>query len=1766
MIQEQGFATLTRNHKDTVHYVHSRRRLHALLSAITGSLILTLLSAALFLIFASGTFAQRFAALLALLIHMPLLLLIPLGLLALCLLLALLITQPLLLQFYLRSVRTAQANYHRLYTPLTAVANIRRARDDTYLADPTSSPVFTLEERSTILDLVQQQNTHQMILGVPGAGKTMALRVYQYIASQQPWKLAFSRGLIPVYVPMKNYSLFLKRVLPHAPPDTTLAEQDATLLDFLISSDLPGMRYLRFELQRQAEKGRLLLLCDGLNEVDNNYLSLVSEELVRLMRKTGNRLVMTCREVDYREQPDFVALVNEGRAAKAVIYPLQPDQIHEFVERYVTKQEHWQHTAGQIIQVIDRSRFRYHCTNPMMLFTLMEIIDKIGVERGKQIDTRGRLLREWVKQLILHEQQQSKWNRGAPGEQEIIYFLSEVACAARWANDRNAIQLPISMSNGHTRINIDEWAYELKLWLDEHLAKGPFEEDDDAAPPQIYDNLESLLRFALSASLVEISPGGVLSFRHELIAEYFVAEYFFAATARKQALSLPIREELLENVGRWSEPVAIWAGLLDNPRLLAERFGTLGRSNPAYVLQALALALVCIGVHITPIQAEVHRSTDLPPSVAEALSIAVRNKAAREELARIFTRCAEEGGQEVYRSLLPLVMVEGVDELLTLLDHTIVPDLLFAHLQDAVDNIAYEAQVKRLTRILGRFGGVVVERSVQLSLPHVEHSARLRTAAINILGGTRDPRAVEPLIERLSDADQHIAGRATNALIRLGPALTLSRILQLLEDRRAHPYLLYVHAAALTILGRFLDEQDIERQLSSMQYQRVLETIVPILTSNYQNEPEIQQQAREILVQQAQNNGGAGVYREKVIEGLTRYLPSQDADAGRNVVLAFQEIGQIAIPHLLDQLNQPSEVARERIIEILQVVRDERALSPLLRLIANPHPSLQRLVSETLHIYAPESIPGLINLVLSSPHDAVAERAAHILANIGEAVGNPIVDVLFQVVPGRTRLLVQVLEQLHDSRVVPPLITLLQTARNEPLLTIVIIRALGKFPEQRVVPPLIRALSQSQTQIYEEAIDALGQLGLVALDDLIKALGTEETIVLVPRIQRAILIMKPFPGEQLIAALESCSAAQAKQITAIFKMQGSEAAQTLVSHLLHKNDRVRDYVYQALNEIPGPIVVPALLEGLHQPTLRKVITPILLRYPEAIPPLVHLLGEHERGETAAALLPQFGTPILTPLLAGMDDQRGAARERAQHILLALVQQSEDPQEIVREVVHLFYPSPSARVREALLAVLTNELAGVSGPALLEGLEDAHLIEDVSTALSRLAIQETHQQPVLDSLISALYLDERRRGAETSLVKIGSPAVSRVGELLTDPNQQVVKAAKNILRDMGPAALEFVWRTQSDKRHPARRQAALEVFHSMRAEDIGDKLVSLLISDRQDDVAMALTLLYERLYKDVSLSYPEREMVPELIDYIQKQGVESTNLRIIALFLLLGEDDIIDHLIQALDEYPQPRKQLIYLFLLLGAKAQRALLEVVQDPEMAAEQRAQAAAIVAMMTPSQVVAEYAQNISTYGIAATKTSALFPDELAIALRALGGLLAGGHWHMRKLQELRDASPEGSPSRELFNILLGFRYEPQIAHLQQELQNERDSRQKEIIALTGRIVTDQKRIQSLEEELEHIHREHGFRGDELNQVLQDKDQLQATLEQTEREIDTARSYLNQAVKERDAFYTDVTRLTREKEALDAQYQSLLADNESLREQNQQLIRLLNPPKQTR
>ncbi|MFL5661595.1 MAG: HEAT repeat domain-containing protein [Ktedonobacteraceae bacterium] len=1545
------------------------------------------------------------------------------------------------------------------------------------------------------------------------------------------------------------------------------------------------MQHLRPYLRKLLAQGRLLLLCDGLDEVDAHYRADVSAELAELLLMTQNRFVITCRETDYLEQQDVMKLVDEGHMKRALMRSLRLEQVREFIEQYIEDQPPgWQHTAGQIMQLIEYSRLRYLCTNPFMLFILLEIIDNIGIERGKELDTRGLLLQEYAVQLFERAQKQPTWKKEAPAESEIVYVLSNIACAAHWSGDPYALHISVSVHGGQPDETVAEG---LVAWLNECAPKGLLE----GTPSQFtYDltALANILGFAQDAGLIELSSQGILSFRHALFADYWAAEYFLNNATTEQTSSPSLASDFLARVEYWSNIIALWAGLVDNPIQLAEWFIKMGRVHgksgtsstgklPVPIdissrsfLQMVMLSLICMGVTWTPPQADVQRESVLPTSLVTVLTNVMSNQTSRDQLADLFTRCAEEGVQEMYYALIPLLMVEGIEEFLVLLDMTVVLQLLFTYLCDTVDLPAFEAQVKRLCRILWQFGEEAVPYAAQLSQPAPNRSLRLQTASINILGGTQASSAVEPLIACLSDQEQYIVDRTVKSLLRLGPELSLLSILQGLENRSPGAATRQTHEAILSILAYYLEEKDPQKQLSVTQYQHILESIIFVLGSSYTFEAEIQQQAQQLLIYVASepissssvahtsSTREASVVTtteaidpmaQMVVNLLIKYLSSADEMLVHNVTDVLQEIGKNATPYMLEYLRQNApEIVRMRLVEIVKNIHDTRSLPGLLRLVADPSLLVQQQVVAALRSYSPASIPGLIDLLLSDPNELVAERAAYILGEIGEPVVMPVAQVMLRIVPGRTRLLVQIAERLHDERMLPMLVTLARTGQADPLLTIAVVRALSQFATKEVVEPILEVLANPQPQIYEEAIDALSALGYTSLEGLIHALDVREETPVTARVRRALLGMEPFPGEDLVRAIPQASDAQVRQIMTVLRMQGTEAAHVLVQHLFDEDQRVQGYVWQTLIDMPGAIVVPALLEVINRPTWREGVAELLLRYPEAISPLVSLLSEPERADAALAILPRFGHAILTPLITALADSRLIVQEYAQRIIVTLVQQKPTA---ITQVVHLFSSALPLRAHESLMEVLTNDLVTVSIPALLDGLEDAHLIEHVSDALVRLAKRPNWQGRVLDELLTSLRKEELRRGAEITLIKAGALAVHYVGELITDQNQAVAQAACDVLREIGAPALPFIWAAHGDINNRARRDAAMRVFHSMPTDAIKNALVEMLSGEKSEDIAMAQALLLERIYDEAALPLASHEMIPSLLEYVQIHDREVTSLRIIALLLLLGGEAVVKHLVTVLYDYPEHHEQLTHIFLFLGEGAPAALQRIVNDMHAPARLRGEAVSVLGLLGPFKEVYEHAQTLSSYGLVNNRTGILNPEQLSVSLRALGSLLASGDWDIPTLQNLRRISQDGSPQHELYQILLGWRYTPEIIRVQNELQNEREDRKNEIMNLTARIVQDREQIHELEEQLEQAHHEHGLRSDELLQVNQEREAMRNNLDQVVQEREAYRGRLDKALQEREVFRTSLEQALQMQQNLQAEVTQLQSYNALLQQQ---------------
>ncbi|HEV2581028.1 MAG TPA: hypothetical protein VGT44_09260, partial [Ktedonobacteraceae bacterium] len=557
----------------------------------------------------------------ALLAHTPLLLAIPLLEFAAAVVLALLLTRPLVLSRYCKAAIQAGERYRVAHTSLPNWPSLYETTVSYYQYTPDPAVPVVTRERS-VLDLARgspfstEPRSHLVLFGEAGSGKTSALYCCQFYALQERRRLLYGREKVPVYVPLRQYALYLRARASENEQDVASppVEPDAArLLDFLYYSDLPGMHHLRPYLHRLAAQGRLLLLCDGLHDVEESEQPGVIAELADLMSQERNRVLLTCRAIDARRQPSLAEAIEANLVPRAFLQPLTATQMRAFVEQYIESDsagKKWKHTAGQVMEIITRTRLQICCETPLMLLSLLSVVDGMGMERGKRLDTRGRLLRAYVGQRITQTQRLPSWSGRAPTEKDILLFLGELACAARWSNVASAVQLHEKPHLfGEWLPSLEHHAGALLAWLEARAGEMVLSDTLHAAYSQ--EEIAHLLQFALNASLIEISPHGFVSFRYELIASYAIAEYFAAlqvaadTTLQKtrfagllaQALK---REDSSDAFTRWSVPVALWAGLVDEPATYAARFVEYAQDHPDAAQESLSLSLLSLGVAAYP--------------------------------------------------------------------------------------------------------------------------------------------------------------------------------------------------------------------------------------------------------------------------------------------------------------------------------------------------------------------------------------------------------------------------------------------------------------------------------------------------------------------------------------------------------------------------------------------------------------------------------------------------------------------------------------------------------------------------------------------------------------------------------------------------------------------------------------------------------------------------------------------------------------------------------------------------------------------------------------------------------------------------------------------------------------------------------------------------------------------------------------------------------------------------------------------------------------
>lgn len=230
---------------------------------------------------------------------------------------------------------------------------------------------------------------------------------------------------------------------------------------------------------------------------------------------------------------------------------------------------------------------------------------------------------------------------------------------------------------------------------------------------------------------------------------------------------------------------------------------------------------------------------------------------------------------------------------------------------------------------------------------------------------------------------------------------------------------------------------------------------------------------------------------ESACRTLVSLLGEEGRESHSRIYPFVLELGERAVPYLLEAVGTADPVRREQVIAALGTLKVSRAAEPIAQVLSDR--SLQRryVAAWALgEIGSPQGIPALI-AALEDDDAEVARRAVRALIRLNLQALPPLLAYLPEASPRGAAAAVRALGDIGDPSALEPLLLQVEGPNRSEVF-----QALGKLKDQRAEQVLIAGLSDPQWRNRMQAAMALGSSGTAAAAaPLRQALEDEVTVV-----------------------------------------------------------------------------------------------------------------------------------------------------------------------------------------------------------------------------------------------------------------------------------------------------------------------------------------------------------------------------------------------------------------------------------------------------------------------------------------------------------------------------------------------------------------------------------------------------------------------------------------------------------------------------------------------
>jgi HEAT repeat protein len=644
-----------------------------------------------------------------------------------------------------------------------------------------------------------------VLVGDDGAGKSIALWRFALDVARHisTGRILAGRQVIPILVSLPAYAQ-----ADPAPGGVRVAFLAQTLRGY-------GAEMLARYLPSLLRRGRVLLLCDGLDELAPSQMDTIGQELLVTLpqRLRSVRVVLTCRAAALAPLSERLPAL--AQCPQVTLLPMSNDEVRTLLQRADRAGQLGGEPTESVIAEIDRRAAWPVYRRPATLAMLIELL-----AAGNFIpSTRAQLLDEYEEMLFARAgivDARLERVRRALGYLAVTFRLTgqaEITGAQVW-NEREAIHNLLSDSSSSAKT------------LGGTTRPITFNEKD----------LNEAIDLGLTAGILERGANGVgLRFSHALLLQLAAARH------------LDLNDAGLGRVGaallrpEWSEIVILWGGLTADPAGLTERLVRLaatpsGTAATAHLsdlargaAEALALALTVAVVSLAPVAVGAPAGPTGGQSRADWAQHTLREVCdrvlrygteapegapeRRAHLRQALRQCATSAAGEFEAALARLVRLTGVQRLLRaqavqilglvassaglneLTALLLEPDPIVREALQRGFHLAGDEAADPLLDLLGRSAPTealhrrAMDALIAIDGPAVTPAlaylddplAARRAAAAEALGALRAHVAREPLMRALRDADPAVRLAATRALGKLGDPKAQPALLHLLH-------------------------------------------------------------------------------------------------------------------------------------------------------------------------------------------------------------------------------------------------------------------------------------------------------------------------------------------------------------------------------------------------------------------------------------------------------------------------------------------------------------------------------------------------------------------------------------------------------------------------------------------------------------------------------------------------------------------------------------------------------------------------------------------------------------------------------------------------------------------------------------------------------------------------------------------------------------------------------------------------------------------------